>query len=168
MFDLALDEWIAEPGAEPVTITYATSSDTASSSDYSARTATVTIPAGASSRFVNVPVRPDAVDELDETFFLNLSAPVNASMPDPQAQATIIDSDPTPQVSIGDVTSAEGDSGTRTFTFSVTMSGKSSRTVTADFITVDDTATAPRDYTAKTGTVSFAPGTTSPREGRPV
>jgi Calx-beta domain len=33
--------------------------------------------------------------------------------------------------------------------------------VTVDFATADDTATAPSDYTANSGTVTFAPGETT-------
>ncbi len=66
-------------------------------------------------------------------------------------------------LSIDDVTvAAEGDFGSATTaTFTVSLSRPSALTVTVDYTTVDGTATAGEDYFAETGTISFAPGTTS-------
>jgi Ca2+-binding RTX toxin-like protein len=66
-------------------------------------------------------------------------------------------------LSIDDVTVAsEGDFGSATTaTFTVTLSRPSALTVTVDYTTVDGTATAGQDYFAESGTISFAPGSTS-------
>lgn len=66
-------------------------------------------------------------------------------------------------VAIDDVTvGSEGDFGSATTaTFTVTMSRPSALTVTVDFTTVDGKATAGEDYFAQSGTISFAPGSTS-------
>ena len=50
----------------------------------------------------------DALNEPTETFLVNLSAPVNATIGDGQATGTITDDDGAPVLSIGDVTVAEG------------------------------------------------------------
>ena len=63
-----------------------------------------------------------------------------------------------PVVSVGDVSVAEGDGGTRTAVFSLSLSEPSASTVTVAYATADGTASAPGDYTAKSGTVSIAPG----------
>ena len=65
-----------------------------------------------------------------------------------------------PSVSIGDVSLAEGNSGTTQFSFPVTLSAASTSTVTVSYGTADGTATAGSDYTAVSGTVTFAPGET--------
>ena len=65
-----------------------------------------------------------------------------------------------PSVSIGDVSLAEGNSGTTQFSFSVTLSAPSTSTVTVQYSTSDGTAVAGSDYTAVSGTVTFAPGET--------
>jgi hypothetical protein len=65
-----------------------------------------------------------------------------------------------PQLSVSDVSKPEGNSGTTTFAFKVTLDAATSDTVTADFQTRNGTAVSPSDYTARTGTVTFAAGQT--------
>jgi Calx-beta domain/IPT/TIG domain len=73
-----------------------------------------------------------------------------------------------PTVSINSVTLAEGDSGSKNATFTVTLSAASSQTVSVPFSTANGSATAGSDYTATTGTVTFAPGTVSQSINVPV
>jgi hypothetical protein len=65
---------------------------------------------------------------------------------------------PAPTLSINSVAANEGNGGVTTFTFTVTLSAASATTVTVNFATADNTATAGSDYTATTGTLTFAPG----------
>lgn len=53
---------------------------------------------------------------------------------------------------------AEGNAGTTTLSLPVTLSGTSSRTVSVSYATSDGTATAPSDYQASTGVLTFKPG----------
>ena len=71
-------------------------------------------------------------------------------------------------VSVGDVALSEGDSGTRAAVFSVTLARPSTSTVSFGYATTAATATAGADYTAKSGTVTFAPGTTAATVKVPV
>ena len=70
-----------------------------------------------------------------------------------------------PTLSIAGTTVAEPTSGTGTASFPVTLSEASTSTVTVDYTTQDGTgstaATAPRDYEAASGTLTFSPGETS-------
>ena len=67
-----------------------------------------------------------------------------------------------PTLFISDVSIAEGNSGTSTATFTVTLSPASANTVTVDFATANGTATiAGNDYQSATGTLTFNPGDTS-------
>ena len=62
--------------------------------DYTARAlTTLTFTPGQTSRNVSVPVRGDLVKEANETFFLNLSGAVNASILDSQGLGTITNDD---------------------------------------------------------------------------
>ena len=66
-----------------------------------------------------------------------------------------------PSMSIGDVSQAEGDSGTSVLTFTVTLNAASDRSASVDFSTADGTATAGQDYQATSGTLTIPPGSTS-------
>jgi hypothetical protein len=66
-----------------------------------------------------------------------------------------------PSLSIADATVAEGNAGTTTLSFPLTLSAASTQTVSVAYTTADGTATAPADYAAATGTVTFRPGETS-------
>jgi Calx-beta domain/Right handed beta helix region len=64
-------------------------------------------------------------------------------------------------ITIGDATVTEGSGGTMVALFPVTLSNASPVPVTVDFATADGTATAPGDYTATSGVLTFAPGETT-------
>ena len=108
-----------------------------------------------------MPVNGDRLAEPNETFFVNLSSPTNATIADGQGVGTIVDDEP--RISISDVTKKEGKKNQTTlFTFTVTLSAAYDQPVTMSFRTVDGTATtSDSDYVAKTGTLTFAPGETT-------
>ena len=62
---------------------------------------------------------------------------------------------------INDVTMAEGNAGTSTATFNVTLSTASTQIVTVQYATANGTATAGSDYAATSGMLTFTPGMTS-------
>jgi len=68
---------------------------------------------------------------------------------------------PTPSLSIDDLSTTEGDSGTKTMNFTVTLSAASNLTVTVDFATANGTALSPSDYQSTTGTLTFTTGQTT-------
>ncbi|MDB5295685.1 MAG: type secretion C-terminal target protein, partial [Phycisphaerales bacterium] len=75
-FTVTLDR----PAPGPVTVKYATKNGTATAgSDYAAASGTLTFAAGQTSKTVTVQVRGDTVDEADETFFVDLSAPTGGA-----------------------------------------------------------------------------------------
>lgn len=66
-----------------------------------------------------------------------------------------------PVVSIANAAVAEGNSGTRNLAFTVSLSKASATAVSVNYATSNGTATAGQDYTAGSGTVTFAPGVLS-------
>ena len=145
-----------------VTAAYATANGTATApADYAATAGTVTFPVGVTTRTITVPVAGDLLDEINETYTLNLSNPTNATIADGTGLGTITDDDATPSLSINDVTVNEGDTGTVNATFTVNLNAPSALNVSVAFATADGTATAPADYTAASGTLNFTPGQTS-------
>jgi hypothetical protein len=106
-------------------------------------------------------VNGDALDEADETFGISLSSPTNATIGDGQGVGTITDDDAAPVLTIADVSASEGGAGSQTFSFVVSLSAASGRTVTVQWSTADAEGLAGSDYVAASGTLTFAPGDTS-------
>jgi probable HAF family extracellular repeat protein len=143
---------------------FATADGTATTAggDYQSNTGTLDFAANETTKTITVPVNGDTVFETNETFFVNLSGATNATISDPQALGTITNDDAAPTLSVNDVTQAEGDTGTTAFTFTVTKSGATELTASADFATADGTATtADNDYQSNSGSVSFAANETT-------
>ena len=74
---------------------------------------------------------------------------------------TITNDDTQPTISINDVSVTEGNAGTTSAGFTVSLSNASSQTITVNYATADNTATAGSDYVAASGTLTFTPGQTS-------
>jgi hypothetical protein len=74
---------------------------------------------------------------------------------------TIANDDALPSLSIGDVTLSEGNSGSTTATFTVTLSPASGIQATVNYTTQDVTAQAGSDYATSSGMLTFAPGETT-------
>ena len=143
----------------PATVQFATADGTAGQpGDYAASSGTVSFAAGEATKQVTVNVSGDAAFEADETFFVNLSSPTGASIADNQGQGTISNDDASPSLAINDVTLKEGNSGTTAFTFTVTKTGATELPASVNFATANGTATAPTDYAAQSGTLTFAAG----------
>ncbi|MFN0143100.1 MAG: Calx-beta domain-containing protein [Mycobacterium sp.] len=73
-----------------------------------------------------------------------------------------------PGVSVAGVTAAEPASGTAQAGFTVTLSKASTTPVTVGYATTSGTATAGSDFTATTGTLTFAPGVVSQQINVPI
>jgi Calx-beta domain len=145
--------------ATTVTVDYSTADSTAAAGDdYAGVTTTqLTFNPGETSKQVTVQVNGDTTFEPDETFFVNLSNPSNATLLDAQGTGTIRNDDAQASFSVGDVSHAEGNSGTTLYTFTVTKTGSAAGASSVNFTTVDATATAAdNDYQPNSGTLSFA------------
>ena len=161
---------LSTTSSQTVSVTFATANNTAvAPADYSARTATVlSFSPGSSSATITVAIAGDTRDENNETFFVNLTSPVNATIADSQGVGTITDNDPTPSLSINNVTVTEGNSGSANAGFTVTLSAASDLPVSVNYATANSSAVAGQDYTAVSGTLSFAAGTTTQTLNVPV
>ena len=150
---------LSTPSSSTVTVAFATADGTATSADYVGTSGTLTCLPGTTSQTVSVDIIADTTREPDETFVMNLTHAVDATIVDAQAVGTIVNDDPTPEIAITDATVTEGTAvGPALFTAS--LSTPSSSTVTVAFATADGTATS-ADYVGTSGTLTFPPGTTS-------
>ncbi len=156
---------LSAPSGFTVTVNYATADDTANAgSDYQTASGTVTFNPGETSKPITVLVNGDTAFEQNEGFFVNLSGPVNATIADGQGNGTINNDDPlppTPNFFINDVNISEGDGGTRTADFTVTLNPAAGQSVTVQYATANGTASAGSDYDSTSGTLTFAAGETS-------
>jgi hypothetical protein len=152
---------LSAASGRPVSVDYSTANGTAKATDYTAKSGTLLFNEGDLSKNITVTVAADNVNEADETFTVNLANPTNATIDDAQGLGTISNDDADSSLIVSDATVIEGNSGTVAETFTVTLSAPSDQTVTVAYATSNDTATAPADFVAATGTVTFAPGDTS-------
>ena len=118
-------------------------------------------PGQATTQQITVQVVGDTKNEPSEYYIVNLSNPSsNATISRSQGTVTILNDDN--QLSIGDVSVREGDSGTTTATFPVSLSPASNWPVTVHWATGDGTATvSDNDYKAANGDITFNPGDTT-------
>ncbi len=158
---------------QAVSLNYVTANGTATAgSDYVALpTTTLTFAAGQISQTVNVTVNGDTTVESNETFLLNLSTPKGLTIADTGGTATIVNDDgtivnPKPSLYVTDVPVLEGDTGTTTASFTLTLSPSSTSAVTVNYSTANQSAIAGSDYVSvPTTSVTFAPGETSKTVG---
>jgi beta-glucanase (GH16 family) len=79
---------------QTVSVQYATMDGTAKAGvDYTAVSGTVNIQAGQTETYVDVQVTGDSLRQPDQTFYMQLSSPVNCTLGTAQATATIVNSD---------------------------------------------------------------------------
>jgi len=158
---------LSQASTQTITVQYATIAGTATaSSDYTPTSGTLTFAPGETSKIISVPILRDLVAEPTEAFSLQLSSPSGATLTRAVAVGTIKDDDgtsppPTPSATIGNVSVQEGNSGMTTARFTVTLSAAATGPVSIVYSTANGTAIAGSDYTATSGTLSFAAGETS-------
>ena len=155
---------------EAVTVDYATSDGTATSSpdgvdaDFARVSGTLTFAADATgadlTQTVSVATTPDEISEAPETFTLTLSSvSPNAKIGTGIATGTINDDDDTPLLSVADTTATEG----APVVFTVSMSKVSTEAVTVDYESVIESGNtaSPDDLALGSGTLTISAGSTS-------
>ena len=149
---------LSQASARQVGVNWATADGTATAGvDYTAGSGALTFAPGELTKTLTVAVLGDSTTEDNETLKVNLSNPTGIpaeNVLDGQGDGTIVDQERPPSLSISDVLAREGTGAT----FTVTLAGTTLRTVTVSFNTIDATAKAGSDYSARTGTLTFAPG----------
>jgi parallel beta-helix repeat protein len=81
-------------GTSSVTVTFSTADDSATAgSDYVATSGNLTFNPGETTKTISVQVNGDTVDEVNETFFVNLTSATHATIADGQGIGTIVNDD---------------------------------------------------------------------------
>lgn len=155
---------LSAPSAELVSVSYTAWSGTAfgAGTDFVTQGGTMTFAPGVTSQVVRVGITNDSVAEGIESFSFELSSPsINAKVGKPVSTISIVDNDATagvPNISVRDVVVDEA---AQVAQFVVTLDKPSTATVSVSYGTVGGTAAAGSDFSATSGTLSFAPGQTS-------
>lgn len=162
-FTISLDR---APTRGDVTVHWATGNGTATIADrdYNSASGTETFTTGQTSKVVRVEVNGDTKVEPDETFEVRLDEVTGADVTDGQGVGTIINDDEPQdlQLSIGDTSVDEGNTGTTQATFTITLNeAPTTAPVTVRWATQDGSATAPGDYQPAGDVVTFAIGQAS-------
>ncbi|WP_310461073.1 Calx-beta domain-containing protein [Sphaerotilus sp.] len=138
---------LSEPSGQTVTVRYSTADGTATGGvDYTPVNGQLTFAPGETTKTITVPITNDTVFENAETFFVQLSDPVNAGLPSPTGKGTILDNgggiggtdDDTPHVArITSPTVSEG----QPLDFTVTLTHPSTTPTVLDVLPKSGTAT---------------------------
>ena len=153
---------LSNPSYQTITVSFATASGTATAgTDYVTTSGDVTFNPGETLKTIAVQVNGDNIDEINETFLVNLTSPVNATLGTAQGTVLIQDDDG-PTLSIGDVSVTEGNSGSKNAVFTVTLSSASVQDILVNFSTADGTAFSNVDFQRIFSNTLFIPaGATS-------
>jgi len=173
--EIAVPVTLSGPSAQAVTVEWTTlfaagapAGQADPGTDYTAASGTVTFAPGQTARTVLVTVNGDTVLEPNEYLVVSFRNPVNAVIGGFYGLgfATIANDDPA-TVLPGSATVLEGDSGSVVLAVPVTLSVPSSLPITVEWTTLvavgapAGQADPGTDYTAVSGTVTFAPGETA-------
>jgi CSLREA domain-containing protein len=146
--------------AGAATVLFATSNGTATSSDYTSVSQTVTFNDGEVNKTVNIPITDDLFSEPDETVNITLSNVGGSGALGSQTSAvlTIVDNDPvvsyfqfsSPDYAVSEIAGR--------YVIVVERKGDTTQPATIDYATSDITADGRKDYTTTLGTLRFNPG----------
>ena len=162
----AFDVTLSPTSTQVIQVDYTTMPGTATAGeDFVSTSGTLTFNPGESTQTIEVPVNGDLIDEgADEDFNVVLSNPTNANIADDSGSGTIQDED-NARFSLGPfITVREGDSGTVSAVFTVTLTTPAAFTATVDYDSSSgvggDFATPGEDYIETAGTLTFPAGVT--------
>jgi len=159
--------WTGSKGGGPVSVAYATAAGSATAgSDYVTKSGTVGLSSGSCHcGTISIAIKGDNLAEGTETFQVNLSSPVNATIADNQAIGTIYDNEGPTAVIVTDASDVES---AGTLSYTVLLTSGSVGTVTMDYATADGSAVAGSDYTSTSGSLTFLTGQTTKTIAVPI
>jgi hypothetical protein len=155
--DFVFTVTLSEASALTVKVDYATADGSATAgSDYVAQNGTLEFAPGETVKPITIEVIGDTQPEVNETFYVNLSNPQNATIQVGQGVGTILNDD-TPQIVIQDTSCLRG----HPCNFTVVLDGPSHLPVHVSYQTQNGSAVAGTHYHETGGTLTFNPGQVS-------
>jgi len=149
---------LSKPSSQAIFLNYSTSSGSATGGvDYQTITSTLNFDPGQTIKTISINVFGENLVETDETFAVNLTSASGATIVKGTGTGTILNND-TAALSVRDVTVSESDSGTQNANFVVTLTNPSATTITVNYFTSPESASADVDYTTiALSTLTFNP-----------
>lgn len=149
------------------TVNYRTENGSArADEDFTALSGTVNFSAGESSKTISVPILNDTQIEDRERFTFILQDVAGGTLGNSRVETTIVSDDMAPRLSVsgpGEISETSGNA-----TFTITRSGELSASSMVSYSTADGSARAGEDYTATSGTLTFASGENSKTVAVPI
>jgi hypothetical protein len=147
---------------------------TANATDYTGATPgtgkTITFAAGSATATLTIDPTADTTIESNETVALTLATGTGYTVGTTTAVTGTITNDDLPSINLSPngQTVVEGLTSPQNLSYTVSLSGSSTQTITVQYSTANGTALAGSDYTATTGTLTFTPGVTSQTISIPI
>ena len=155
---------LSAPSTNEVRINYdfanATGNYHTSQPDFQRHNGTLVFAPGETTKVVMLPITDNTLVEAREMLWLELSSPVNATVPQRLAPIWLHDNDATAGTPVASVSDAVVDERSGHATFFVALDRPATSLVSVSYATADETALAGADYRADSGTLVFAPGET--------
>jgi hypothetical protein len=150
------------PANEAVTVEFTTVNQSAvAPDDYESKAGLLVFSPGDREKTISIKLKDDDVAEPGQDIFqVRLANAANAQIIDAVGQASIVDDDVTPSLTITDEEVFEGDDGTIKLVFDVVLFPEADEMVTVEFSTANGSAISPDDYTNTAGRLRFSPGET--------
>jgi hypothetical protein len=153
-----------------ITVDYSTADQTATAGvDYTGISGTLTFADGETSKTLLIPIFDDGAAEPGETVALTLTADEPETLGGKSiAVLSISNNNTLLDLLVLEQNVVEGDTGTTNATITVRLSAATGRTVTVDFFTSGESALSGRDFQPTSGSLTFAPGTTTQHVNVPI
>src|SRR5205085_546949 len=157
---------LSRPSSQTITVqwrtqaTGVTTTDATPDLDYDTSTGIATFEPGDTTVNLRVFIKDDNIHELSETFRVVISgaAPGSAvNVANNQSDVSIIANDAVPTLTVSSPTVVEGNSGTTTMNFVLSLSNPTSANVVFNYKTTDGTAVSPADFVAIASTAGSIP-----------
>ena len=150
---------LSAPSTQTVSVQYYTySEECLLSYDYDGvNSTTLSFAPGETTKTVRIGLTDDTVAESNESFYLNLYSPTNATVGTGTATATIIDNDGAPGTPVIGISDPVVDETTGEAVFVLSLDRPSTSAVSVTYATAADSADS-GDFSAVSGVAAFAPG----------
>jgi len=161
------------PTTNALTVNYGITG-TANATDYTGATPgtgkTITFAAGSATAALTIDPTADTTIEANETVALTLATGTGYTVGTTAAVTGTITNDDFPSINLSpnSQTVVEGLTSPQNLSYTVSLSGSSTQTITVQYSTFNGTALASSDYTTTTGTLTFNPGVTSQTISIPI